>query len=39
MKSVNMSVLTPAAASASPLSNTQALAGSRRDPPAHSFMI
>jgi hypothetical protein len=38
MKSVNMSVLTPAAASASPPSNNQALAGSRRDPPAHSFM-
>jgi hypothetical protein len=39
MKSVNMSVLTPAAASASTLSNIQALAGSRRDPLAHSFMI
>jgi hypothetical protein len=38
MKSVNMSVLTAAAASASPLSNNQALAGSRRDPLARSFM-
>jgi hypothetical protein len=38
MKSVNKSVLTPAAASASPLSN-KTLAGSRRDPLAHSFMI
>jgi hypothetical protein len=31
-------VLKPAATSASPLSNNQALAGSRRDPMAHSFM-
>ena len=31
-------VLTPAATSASPASNTQALAGSRRHPPAHSLM-
>jgi hypothetical protein len=28
----------PAATSASPQSNNQALAGSRRDPPARSFM-
>ena len=39
MKSVNMTVLRPAAASASPLSNNQSLAGSCRDPLAHSFMI
>jgi hypothetical protein len=32
-------VLKPAAAKASPLSNTQALAGIRHDPQAHSFMI
>ena len=31
-------VLKPAATSASPLSNNQALAGSRRDPMARSFM-
>jgi hypothetical protein len=31
-------MLIPAATSASPLSNNQALAGSRRDPLAHSFM-
>ena len=31
-------VLNPAATSANPPSNNQALAGSRRDPMAHSFM-
>jgi hypothetical protein len=39
LSNTNKDVLKAAAASASPLSNIQALAGSRRDPPAHSFMI
>jgi hypothetical protein len=34
----NRAVLKPAATSASPLSNNQALAGSRRDPLARCFM-
>jgi len=36
--STNKAVLNPAATNASPLSNNQALTGSRRNPPARSFM-